>query len=81
MVALDFRATCSMPRSFVNVAMEKSWESFARAVSGQLALPISDDVEPMLAVSNYLVPFGRQPLGKHGLCPYFPTLTDFGTAE
>lgn len=81
MVALDFHATCFMPRSFVNVAMEKSHEAFAQAVSGQLAISVSDDVKPMLAVSNYLVQFGRQPVGKHGFCPYFPTLTDFGTTE
>ncbi|KAJ7716386.1 hypothetical protein DFH07DRAFT_354803 [Mycena maculata] len=57
--ALDFRATCFMPRSFVGVAMKKSQDTFGRRVAKQISYPLSDDVSAMLSVFNFLVPFGQ----------------------
>ena len=64
LVALDFRATCFTPRSFVGVAMCNSWDIFARTVATQVTYPRSDDVRVLLSVSNFLVPFGQQAVGK-----------------
>ena len=64
--ALDFGATCFVPRSFVAVAMEKCWDTFDRMVATEITYPVSDDVVALLSVSNYLVQFGRNAVGKHG---------------
>ncbi|KAF8343681.1 hypothetical protein F5887DRAFT_886426 [Amanita rubescens] len=70
--ALDFRATCFMPRCFVGVAMEKSQDTFGRAVATQIMYPLSGDVLAMISVSNFLVQFGRNPVGKHGFLSVSP---------
>ena len=64
--ALDFSATCFVPRSFVAVAMKKCRATFDRMVASEITYPVSDDVVALLSVSNYLVPFGRNAFGKHG---------------
>ncbi len=77
--ALDFRATCFVPRSFVAVAMKKCQDTFDRMVATEITYPLSDDVFAMLSVSNYLVQFGRNELDKHGFYLCFATLTDSNT--
>ena len=63
--ALDFRATCFVPRSFVAVAMEMCRDAFNRMVATEITYPVSDDVVAILS-SNYLVQFGRNAFGKQG---------------
>ena len=44
LVALDFRATCFMPRSFMGVAMKKTQNHFCQLVARKITYPESDDV-------------------------------------
>ena len=69
--ALDFRATCFVPPSFVAVAMKKCQDTFGRMVATKVTYRMSDDVLALLSVSNYLVPFGRNALGKHRFLSMF----------
>ena len=79
--ALDFRATCFMPRSFVAVAMEKCRDAFNRILATEITYPVSDDVVAMLSVSNYLVQFGRNAFSKQGFYLCFVTLTESDTTR
>ncbi len=59
--------------------MKKCQDTFDRMVATEITYPLSDDVFAMLSVSNYLVQFGRNELGKHGFYLCFATLTDSNT--
>ena len=64
LVALDFRATCFMPRSFMGVAMKKTQNHFCQMVARKITYPESDDVSAMVSASDYIVQFGQRPFGK-----------------
>jgi len=72
MVALDFRATCFMPRSFVGVALYKSQEPLGQAVAARFKHLLSEDVSAILSASNHLVQFGQQEVGKYSFLSLFP---------
>lgn len=74
MVALDFRATCFMPRSFVGVALYKSrsQEPLGQAVAALFKHLLSEDVSALLSASNHLVQFGQQEVGKYSFLSLFP---------
>lgn len=63
LVALDFGATCFMPRSFMGVAMRMTQNPFCQMVARKITYPKSDDVSAMVLASNYIVMFGRGPFG------------------
>ncbi|KAG8960644.1 hypothetical protein FRC05_006702, partial [Tulasnella sp. 425] len=57
-VALDFGATCFLPRSFFVFTMARRVNSFAFKVAQRLTYPPSGNVSAMMAASYYLVPHG-----------------------
>jgi len=68
MVALDFGATCFLPPSFFALAMAKERgnfrSDFAEKVAKHVHYPLSGDVLAMLGASYYLVPYGRNDIGR-----------------
>ena len=52
--------------------MEKSQDTFGRAVAAQTMFPLSGNILAMVSVSNFLVQFGRNPVGKHGFLSVSP---------
>jgi hypothetical protein len=63
-VALEFHATCFLPPSFFAVAMAMEHDDFTWKVAHRVNYTKSDDVEPMISASYYLVPFGRNDIGQ-----------------
>lgn len=45
--------------------MAKSWDIFAQKVAKKITYPLSGDVSAIVSVSNFLVQFGWQPVGKY----------------
>lgn len=64
MIALDFRATCFLPRSFLAFSMARPVNSFALNVARRVKYPPSDNVKAMAAASGYLVPYGKNTIGQ-----------------
>ena len=63
-VALDFHATCFLPPVFFAVAVKKLEGNFGRKVAQHVRYPLSSDVKAIVAASYFLVPYGRNDIGK-----------------